>query len=363
MKQGLNLVALAEKITAQASAKKDIVASTENMALTVVEQKPRLQIGDNGSGYDLDINTVAHKQIAAHTGIPAQYYEKMQAQEPELLAANVNRWFQKDPKPRLVRTIAGTSRAFLSNGYRPLENEDLAEAVLPVIQEMGLIVVSAEVTETRFYLKVVDKRIERDIPTGKRLGDGSHVFFDTASPAALISNSEVGMGALNVELGKLTAMCTNLAWTMKAVRKTHLGARHELAGDQLYTLLSDQTRRLTDAALWAQVRDVLRNAFDEKNFEALILKAAETAEQKITGDPIKVVDLSAKKFGLNEGERTSVLRHLIEGGDLSRYGLYNAITRTAEDVESYDRATDFEHLGGKVLELPRNQWEELAKAA
>jgi hypothetical protein len=263
----------------------------------------------------------------------------------------------------LVRTLAGTSRAFLSNGYRPLENEDLAEAVLPVIEELGLLVVSAEVTETRFYLKVVDKRIERDIPTGRRIGDGSHVFFDTASPAALISNSEVGMGALNVELGKLTRMCTNLAWTMKAVRKTHLGARHELAGDQLYTLRSDQTRRLTDAALWAQVRDVLRNAFDEKNFEALILKAAETAEQKITGDPVKVVDLSAKKFGLNEGEKTSVLRHLIEGGDLSRYGLYNAITRTAEDLDSYDRATDFEHLGGKVIELPRNQWEELAKAA
>lgn len=363
MKQGLSLVELAEQITANAAAKKDIVASTGSMALTVVDQKPRLQIGSNGDGFDLDINSTAHKQIAQHTGIPATYYDRMAAEAPELLTKNVNEWLGRNQTPRLVRTMSGTARAFLSNGYRPLENEDLAEAVLPVIQELGLVVVSAQVTETRFYLKVVDKRIERDVPTGRRIGDGSHVFFDTTSPAALISNSEVGMGALNLEVGELTSMCTNLVWHMKAIRKTHLGARHELASDELYTLLSDQTRRLTDAALWAQVRDVLRSSFDEKNFEARITKISATAEDKITGDPIKVVDLSAKKFGLNEGEKTSVLRHLITGGDLSRYGLYNAITRTAEDVEDYDRATDFERLGGKVIELPRNQWEEIAKAA
>lgn len=362
MKQGLDLVALATEIQRQATAKKDLVASTENMAVAVVENKPVLKIG-NGGGYEFGVNGTAHKQIAAHTGIPAQYYDRMLAKAPDLWQANVNGWLHKEPSARLVRTMDGNARAFLSDRYRPLENSDLAEAVLPVIQELGLIVVSSQITESRFYLKVVDKRIEKDIPTGKRLGDGSHVFFDTASPAALISNSEVGMGALNVEAGWLTAMCTNLAWHMKAVRKTHLGARHELASENLYELLSAQTRRLTDAALWAQVRDVVKSSFAEEQFTKLVEKVTGMAEQRIVGDPVKVVDLSAKKFGLIETEKTSVLRHLIEGGDLSRYGLLQAVTRTAEDLDDYDRASEFEKLGGKIVELPRNEWQVLAEAA
>jgi hypothetical protein len=362
MKQGLDLVALATEIQRQSTAKKDIVASTENMSVAVVDAKPTLRIG-NGEEYKFGMNGTAHKQVARELGIPTQYYDRMLEKAPDLWEANVNGWMHKEPTARLVRTLDDNARAFLSNSYRPLENSDLAEAVLPVISEMGLMVVSSQITETRFNLKVVDARIERDVPTGRRIGDGSHVFFDTCSPAALISNSEVGMGALNLEAGMLTKMCTNLAWTMKAVRKTHLGARHELASDSLYSLLSTQTRRLTDAALWSQVRDVLRSLFEEKQFEAMLAKIGGTAEDKIEGDPIKVVDLSAKKFGLSEGEKTSVLKHLIQGGDLSRYGLFNAVTRTAEDLPDYDRASDFEKLGGKIIELPRNEWKVLAEAA
>lgn len=170
------------------------------------------------------------------------------------------------------------------------------------------------------------------------------------------------MGALNVELGTLTKMCTNLAFVMKAVRKTHLGAKHEIA-EGLTHLLSDQTRKLTDAALWGQVKDVLRASFNEEEFATLTNRISGMAEQKITGDPVKVVELSAKRFDIRETEKTSVLKHLIEGGDLSRYGLFNAITRTAEDLDSYDRASDFEKLGGKVVELPQNEWKVLAEAA
>jgi hypothetical protein len=85
--------------------------------------------------------------------------------------------------------------------------------------------------------------------------------------------------------------------------------------------------------------------------------------QKIDGDPVKVVDFTAKRFGLTETEGKSVLRHLIEGGDLSRYGVWNAVTRTAEDVESYDRASEIERMGGHIVTLANSEWKELAAAA
>lgn len=38
------------------------------------------------------------------------------------------------------------------------------------------------------------------------------------------------------------------------------------------------------------------------------------------------------------------LRHLIAEGDLSGYGLVNAVTHYSQEVEDYDRATEFEAL-------------------
>jgi hypothetical protein len=254
-------------------------------------------------------------------------------------------------------------RAFLSDRYRPLENADLAEAVLPVLMDMDLMIISSEVTEKRFYLKCVDRRIERDIPTGAKMGDGGHTIFDTLSPAITISNSEVGFGALSVETGVWTRQCTNLAtFTQKSMRKYHVGGKHDLT-EGLVHMLSDETRRLTDQAVWAQVGDVVRGAFDQAKFDASVEEMRGMAEQPITGDIVKVVDLTAKQFELGDGEKKSVLDHLIRGGDFTRHGMFNAITRTAEDLADYDRSTDFERLGGKLIELPQSEWKVLAEAA
>ena len=61
---------------------------------------------------------------------------------------------------------------------------------------------------------------------------------------------------------------------------------------------------------------------------------------------MKTVEVLANRYALNDSERTGVLRHLIIGGDLSGYGLVNAVTHFSQDVEDYDRAPDFEALGG-----------------
>jgi len=48
---------------------------------------------------------------------------------------------------------------------------------------------------------------------------------------------------------------------------------------------------------------------------------------------------------------------------LNRFGLFNAVTRAAQDIESYDRATELERVGAQVIELERSEWRELALAA
>jgi len=41
----------------------------------------------------------------------------------------------------------------------------------------------------------------------------------------------------------------------------------------------------------------------------------------------------------------------------------NAVTRHAQDVESYDRSTEMEEIGGRILNLSPTQWTEMAEAA
>jgi hypothetical protein len=76
----------------------------------------------------------------------------------------------------------------------------------------------------------------------------------------------------------------------------------------------------------------------------------------LDADPVKVVEATARRFALTEGERSGVLQHLIRGGDLSAWGLANAVTRTAEDAIDYDRATELEAAGGRVIELLPAGW-------
>ena len=70
-----------------------------------------------------------------------------------------------------------------------------------------------------------------------------------------------------------------------------------------------------------------------------------------------------KRAALTDDDRGGILRHLINGGDLSRWGVTNAVTRYSQDVQSYDKATELEALGGTLIELNKTDWRAIAEAA
>jgi len=377
MKKGRDLQELAAEITRQRDAKRDYVAPTTALAMVVEnghfepdgspdQPKPLpkclLDLQDTGR---FGINSLAHSHIQSHVNIPAQYYNRMLSQAPELLAKNVNHWFRTNPAPRMVRTLDERVRALLSNSYRPLDNYDFAEAILPVLRDRHLEVMSCEVTEKKLYIKAVDMR-EVKVPVGYKMGDGSHRIFDVCAPAFIASNSEVGYGRLVLETGVYTRACTNLAWWAEGgMKRTHLGSRHAVTEgvENIDALLSARTKQKTDEALWLQVRDVMKAAFDEGFFKKRCERLTATSEQRITGKVELVVASAAERFGLTEVEKDGVLKHLIEGGKLSQYGLHAAFTRAAADVDDYDRSTEMEYMGGRIIELPRTDWAVLNEAA
>ncbi len=349
MKTGRSLVDLAQELERQKETRKDFLADTR--AITMTEDAALS--GLNGGTYP--VRPHAHTQIASRLKIPKAYYDRMLENDPALLAGNVNAWFQREPETRMVRTLDHDVRGFLSDRYRPLDNLDLADATLPVLNDVGANVESCELTETRLYIKCVLPGLQAEVKGSRQVGD-------VVQAGIVISNSEVGSGALRVEPMVYRLICLNgMISADRGMRKYHLGRKNEGEGD-VEEMLTDTTREKRDDAFWHTIRDVVRGAFNAEHFQGLVDRLSEAASEPLTGDPVKCVEVAADRFALNEGQRSGVLRHLIEGGDLSRWGMVNAITRTGNDQDVYEEATDLERLGGAILELPQASWREIAEA-
>ena len=134
-----------------------------------------------------------------------------------------------------------------------------------------------------------------------------------------------------------------------------------LIRSDVVTLFKDDTLQADDRAFFLKVRDVVQAAVSEATFIQVAQRMQKTMGIALTA-PIKAVEALGTRFLLNEEERNGVLQHLIEGGDLSGYGLVNAVTHFSHEVKDYDRASDMEVIGGRLVDLPVHAWKELALA-
>jgi len=146
------------------------------------------------------------------------------------------------------------------------------------------------------------------------------------------------------------------------MKKYHVG-RIAGEGRDAQQFFKDDTLKADDRAFLLKLRDTIKATTDEVVFNSLVEKMREAGERRIEGDPVAAVEVVQKKIGLGDGERSSVLTHLIQGGDLSQYGMANAVTRMSQDVENYDRASELERAGGSIIEMQAREWREIAKAA
>ena len=348
MKAGRSLSDLAAELERQAASKKDYIADTRKLVMEPVETGKVILRGVNGG---MALRPIAHAQMADNLKIPKAYYDRLLTEAPDLLSENVNHWLAAQPAKRLIRTLDNEIRAILSDSYRPLDNLDLAEAVLPKLIETGARIESGQVTEHRMYLKAVTERITGMVKVG-----------DPVQAGIVVSNSEVGQGSLKVEALDFRLICLNGMIRDQAIRKAHLGrsARGQDAIDDAREYFRTETRVADDRAFFMKVVDAVGAMFNQDRFDKRLDQYREAGQRTIDRDPVEVVEVTAGWFQLNDTEKQSVLQQLIRGADLSQWGLANAITRAAQDVDSYDRSTELEAIGGDVIELKPGDWKVLA---
>ena len=300
-KLGLDLKELAEKITDQAERKVDMVVDSRSMQLLPTEENDAttnasvlMNIGDSKI---MEITPTAHRQLATRLKIPYAYYERVMENNPVLLAENVNNWLGQTQNKRMVRTYGSDGstvwdimRADLSNKYLAFDNEDVAEAVLPVMFDEKLDIISSNVTDKKLYIKAVTDKLTGEIAEG-----------DVVRGGVIVSNSEVGFGSVNVQAYIERLVCMNGMIAEKSFSRRHIGASHEITD-----LLSRETLNKTSEALAGQVQDVVKNVLSSEGFNNVLGKLQETTQTEIA-KPIDAVEIIQKQFSFTEDEKDSVL--------------------------------------------------------
>lgn len=367
VKTGRTLQELAAELERQRTSRADYLAPQGAVAAKVVEGELVL---DGLNGDAKNITPHAHRQLATQLEIPQKYYDRMAAERPELLAANVNTWLQKDKaEKRMFRTLDHKVRAIMSPRYRALDNFELAESLLPVLLDNKVQIASAELTETRMYIKGILPELSDKLPEGMTYGQGHNsVAYGSDQgrgkvvAAIVISNSEVGNGSLRIEPSVFTTFCTNLMILKQAaMRKYHVGRAN--SADEDFSIYRDETREADDRAFFLKVRDIAQRAFDPKVFAEAVAQIRAAGQQPITSDDLPtVVEVAIRQLALPERTSGGILTALARGGDLSQWGLSSAITEVAGTVEDYELATTMERAGGEVLALAPRQWATIAEA-
>ena len=353
MKEGKTLQELAAELERQQRAKKDLIVSTGVLSMDSRDDGGiALNIMGGQMIQHYDVGEIAHRQIGQFLKIPATYYDRMRREYPQLLTLNANGWFAQMPQAkRMLRTLDGTARALLSDRYRRIDNFEVASAVLPIISRMeGAGVESCELTDSRMYLKVVNPRVTAEIKKG-----------DIVQAGVLISNSEVGMGSVTVSPLIYRLVCSNgmIAEDGK-LRKYHVGRANESRED--FSIYRNETIEADDKAFLMKLEDSVKAAVDQARFAAIVDKLRESTEATFQPQQVQqVVELASKEYGFTDSESSGILGHLAAGGDLSLYGLANAVTRQAQDVASYDRSTELEATGYRIITMAPSLWRSLTK--
>lgn len=350
MRTELSLAELATTISEQSHAKEDYVCNTETMVAN--EDATCLYLASEHKSFL--INDHCHKQLAAALDVPRKYYNRMRENNPALLSENINSWFKKEPKNRMIRTLGGNSaRAYLSDRYKRIDNDRIFSIIAPVLADYPDIVVeSAAVTETKMWLKVVSPKTEREISLN-----------DPIQAGMVITNSEVGDGAYDIQPFTKRLVCHNGMTVLDAgvnMRTTHVGKKMD-AGLQIN--YAQDTIEKESEYLISKSRDIAKAIVEGDWFDDHIEKLREAKTEEIDGRPSKAIGKLAKTFGLAEREQENVLEHFMRGGDFSKFGMAQAVTRTAEDIRNYERASTFEAMGSKVIDLPQKAWKSIALAA
>lgn len=338
------------------------VESIQKRKFDTISNSKDIEMSDNGESLflknhdwlDFNIKENAHQQIASKLDIPHKYYNKMQ-EIPGLRAKNVNAWLHKENgnKKHFIRTLDGNVRAFLSDRFKPVDNDLILASFLPVIKDMYLQVKSCGLTDKKMYIQVLFPGIEIEVVPG-----------DAVRFGVTLSNSEVGRGAVTIKSLIWRLVCSNGMVAENLLHKYHVGRR---VGEDIsdYDIYQSDTIIAELESFKKRIRDIFIYCLKESYFQKLVEEKIRTAVNDEIKDLSNTVEKITKKYVFSEKEKEKIIMNMgKEAGRNSinnnRWHLSNSITALAHDIEDQEKQYEYEKTGWDILTLSKNQWKDIS---
>jgi hypothetical protein len=320
--------------------------------------------------------------------LSAEYWNKCLAETTpdgkSLLALNANQWLGKMESRHLVRTFkedkdsAYKARAFLSNKYARIDNFNLLVGVqdahgkivqpgiLPYLQELqnkaDFVIRSVHIGDDggKMFFKFC-----RPSSTKQFLIPGSHRQIDEIEFGVECGNSEIGDRRQYAIPYSFRWWCENSAGHAKyGIAKNHSGRRIEEEDEENFT---EETIMMDDMVIVAKFVDIVKAAMADQILDQIMADIIQASGIQVAR-PSKAVEVLKVKGGLSNAESDAVLAAFVSGNDpagVSLYGLANAVTAVAKNVEvvdDYQRRSDLEKLGGSLMSLDAKEIRAFAEA-
>ena len=367
------LESLLQTVRDQSARKVDYVAQTDSLKVRTDGFTKKTQVFLEGVRGEptkiLTANGVAFDQMVTKAGVDVRTGRRLQQEYPDVLDHLMNRIHTQESRSAMLRTFDGdtsaagdathgTLRAVVSDKFKTFDNPDLLESVLPTLIESDADweIVNAAVTDKRLYA-----RFKSRLMTGTAAGV-------VMAQGVVISNSETGHGSVQVAQLLWTLACLNGMQTANKNRTAHLTSSRS-DGDT-WAMLTDESKRLDNAALSSKLKDITAAYASRDMFES-VLEQFRLAAGDIVENGMAAAQPAVNALGgilkLSKAETSSVLDGLMQtiqqdgyrGEPLSRATMVNAVTAAAHKADA-DSVSDWQVLGGKVLDLPANQWQAIA---
>ena len=275
-----------------------------------------------------------------------------------LLVENVNRQLERDNRSAMIRTVSRSqesgerkshARAILSDRYKVVDDREVFDVALPIIKESAqFYALGGRRSNTRTMMKFVS--YDPLIQVGRRT---MYVGFG-------LTNSEVGLSSTRYSAFLFDESCTNGTTFgnigLYQARFVHRGASISTDFGRIF---GDTFAEAERAAVRSAIAEATRKALDPQYHEQIAKIVERSHERKVTGDIPTVLEEVGRRVGLTEAEREQSLLHM-DRQETHAYGIQAAITSMAQEANSYQRRTELEEAGGKILEFSDSIWSSVA---
>lgn len=322
--------------------------------------------------------------LAEKLGVPVSYLRRLRTDRPDLYDSNVNGWLHgrkakwstsgrvgdfvseprllreeipADSRSFLVRTFKGDDdgpgigRALLSDRFATIDNIDVLMACLDGVRVAGVSaqVKSGDLTDRRMVVRVACPEVAAAAPVllkGYRspftgaTGDNNPLVF----AGFRLTNSEVGGGAFSITPEITVKVCNNgMTITKDAMRTVHVGGRLE----EGVVRWAEDTQQKALELVQAKTRDAVTTFLNADYLTATVAALEERAGERVAS--VDAVRDLTKPLGYTQEQITGIMDYFVQGGQMTRGGVVNAITAYSQTVEDGDAAYELDARATSLL--------------